>query len=106
VNPGILKEEDNMQKKILRIIILPVFVLLFTSCVDSGVEEDIKTTNIQSRTIHPSQSITCSDKTAFSVEPSEQVPDVTITNDVVNGDVTISVDATSQGYVIVSNCTE
>ncbi len=95
-----------MQKKILRIIVLPALMLLFTSCVDLEIEEDVEPTDIQTRTINPNQSITCSDKTSFSVEPSDQVPDITITNDVVNGDVTISVDSNSQGYIVVSNCVE
>jgi hypothetical protein len=93
-----------MQKNILRIIVLPALMLLFTSCVDLEREEDVETIDIQSRTITRNQSITCSDKTSFSVEPSDQAPDITIINDVANGDVTISVDSNSQGYIVVSNC--
>ncbi len=93
-----------MKREIFKITLVSIFALVFVACGSQESESEEASPFAQNRTINPSQSIICSDKATFSVAPSEQAPDVTITSDVASGDTTIAVDSTSQGYVVVSNC--
>ena len=69
---------------------------------DNGVKEDTTKSDI---ILKKGDSIVCTTATQFSVEPTDK-PLVKFSKDTENGEVTITLDKESKGFVTIDGCTK
>ncbi len=99
-----------------KLFFIPLVAILFTACGSSDseidkeeekviVEEEEKIIVEDSNIIKlvKSNSIICTDETTFTITPTDD-PYVTITKNVINNEITIKIDANSNGSLAISNC--
>jgi hypothetical protein len=98
-------------KNILLITLLSLTTSLFIGCGSSGggsSEDDgdkEENTTKSDFILKKGDSLTCTTATSFSVEPTDK-PLVNFSKDTENGEVTITLDKKSKGFVTVIGCTE
>jgi hypothetical protein len=92
-----------------KIVLISVIASLFIGCggsgggsTDSGVNDEETSSDI---VLKKGDTLTCTDKSSFSVEPTDK-PLVNFSKDTENGDVTISMNKKSNGFVTVVGCTQ
>jgi hypothetical protein len=101
-----------MKKHILVTLLSLSTSLLFIGCGSSGgstsdteeslLQEDATKNDI---ILKQGESLVCTTETQFSVEPTD-TPLVNFSKDAENGEITIALDAESQGFVTIIGCTE
>lgn len=100
-------------KNILFISLLSLTTSLFIGCGSSGggSNNDNEDNRVQDDTIKSDiilkkgDSIVCTTATQFSVEPTDK-PLVNFSKDIENGEITITLDKKSNGFVTVEGCTK
>lgn len=91
-----------MRKKITVILLTSLFI----GCGGGGNNSDEIQNDPNSDTIlKQGESITCSEVTSFSVIPTQE-PSIQFSKNTENGEVTISIDKDSKGFVILKQCTQ
>ena len=100
-------------KNILFITLLSLTTSLFIGCGGSGggsssdnTDDEVKEETTKSDVIlKKGDSLTCTTSTQFSVKPTDK-PLVNFSKDTENGEVTITLDKESKGFVTVIGCTK
>lgn len=104
-----MKKLNKLLKNNMFLLLGSVSILiLFSGCGDSAAKDDNSVaTNSSNKILKVNQSIICSDKTHFTVTPTNN-PIVTFNTDTSTGDTTISVSSNSptNSSVEVSNCSQ
>ncbi len=91
-----------------KLFFIPLVAILFTACgsSDSEIDKEEEKVIVEDSNIIKlveSNSIICTDETTFTITPTDD-PYVTITKNVINNEITIKIDANSNGSLAISNC--
>lgn len=97
-------------KNILFISFFTLTTSLFIGCGGGGGTSNTDSNNAQEETtkdivLKKGETLTCTKETQFSVEPTDK-PLVNFSKDTENGEVTITMDKESKGFVTVVGCTK